>query len=516
MTNPNPTHVASITTPQGLLVLIDTESHTILRDHINFDRIVAALRDKTYAELPELFNTERSVQRAVEEFSVGENEPNFTFTNRILHYRGKPLPPELSEKIVRMVQEGSPLTPLLRFVEKLWRNPRRTARYEGLLFFVANQMMIHEDGDFIAYRKVSLDYMDFYTGTVFQKPAMMLTEEERARFPYTTDRKDAVTGLIENGLTIIEMDPAEVDEDRNRTCSQGLHFADYSYAETSYHGGSGRLLVVKINPADVVAIPSDYRNKKGRCYRYAVLSEVKVIGEQTRPQPLARREVYSYEHVGSVDPNRAAIQRRVIDLLLEEFITNWTRDEIKDVHHIVEDFHLSGEDRLRLTDRLENVLEIDGQSITLGEVSGTLGDLVTALMEILPDDDEQWDEDDGFDEDDDYEEDIEDDEEEDEGAVLAFTEGDRVRIRGTTSYRSGEYGEVADTDRFDTDYPYYVRFEDGDTAGYAESDVEDASQDIVEWRGHRFKDGKCLKCHGKRLSLESLGWECQPDWQVVQ
>ena len=34
-------------------------------------------------------------------------------------------------------------------------------------------------------------------------------------------------------------------------------------------------MIVKINPADVVAIPSDYNNTKGRTCRYEVVSEYK-------------------------------------------------------------------------------------------------------------------------------------------------------------------------------------------------------------------------------------------------
>jgi hypothetical protein len=36
---------------------------------------------------------------------------------------------------------------------------------------------------------------------------------------------------------------------------------------------SNRVVIVKINPADVVSIPSDYKNTKGRCCRYEVIAE---------------------------------------------------------------------------------------------------------------------------------------------------------------------------------------------------------------------------------------------------
>ena len=40
--------------------------------------------------------------------------------------------------------------------------------------------------------------------------------------------------------------------------------------------GGERILVLKINPRDVVAIPSDYNNSKGRTCRYEVVDEIPV------------------------------------------------------------------------------------------------------------------------------------------------------------------------------------------------------------------------------------------------
>ncbi len=69
-----------------------------------------------------------------------------------------------------------------------------------------------------------------------------------------------------------------------------LHFAAYDYAKNSYRGA--HIVVVKINPADVVSIPNDYNNQKGRCCRY------EVIGERKDYTPLPKQEVYSDADVG--------------------------------------------------------------------------------------------------------------------------------------------------------------------------------------------------------------------------
>jgi len=72
---------------------------------------------------------------------------------------------------------------------------------------------------------------------------------------------------------VLEMPRNEVDADKDRTCSTGLHFCSYDYLK-SFHGE--RVVVLKINPKDVVSIPSDYNNSKGRTCRYEVVDEIEL------------------------------------------------------------------------------------------------------------------------------------------------------------------------------------------------------------------------------------------------
>lgn len=65
----------------------------------------------------------------------------------------------------------------------------------------------------------------------------------------------------------------DVDPDRNKCCSRGLHVASWEYAAT-YMGEV--LIEVQVNPKDVVAVPLDYNFGKMRTCRYRV---VRVISE---------------------------------------------------------------------------------------------------------------------------------------------------------------------------------------------------------------------------------------------
>jgi hypothetical protein len=61
-----------------------------------------------------------------------------------------------------------------------------------------------------------------------------------------------------------------VNDNPNKTCSVGLHFASLEYIR-GFHGGNP-IVLVEIDPADVVSIPVDYNNQKGRCCKYKVIA----------------------------------------------------------------------------------------------------------------------------------------------------------------------------------------------------------------------------------------------------
>ena len=82
---------------------------------------------------------------------------------------------------------------------------------------------------------------------------------------------------------IVEMERNEVDDDKDRTCSTGLHFCSESYLNSF---GGERTVIVKINPRDVVSIPSDYNDSKGRACRYEVIGELGVDPEEAFTAPV--------------------------------------------------------------------------------------------------------------------------------------------------------------------------------------------------------------------------------------
>jgi hypothetical protein len=163
-----------------------------------------------------------------------------TYKSGCVYYRNYRVP----DRLAALMAYNSDKNSTLNFLAKLMMNPKKEIVDELYDFIVSNNMTILPNGNFLAYRKVRGDFTDFYTGTFDYSP----------------------------GNTVEQL-PSEVDTDRSQTCSRGLHFCAYSYL-SEYYGNMGRIILVEISPADVGAIPTDYNNAKGRCWRMYVHQEL--------------------------------------------------------------------------------------------------------------------------------------------------------------------------------------------------------------------------------------------------
>lgn len=222
---------------QGDKILIGHEgqTYTVGPDHINYTRILEAIEGGRRQELPELAD----VVKSVNEYTHGSI--TIDADNETVSYDGKEVHNVICDRLIDLMRDGQNVDPLIMFLENLLDNPSQTAIDEMYLFMEANNMSITPDGHFLAYKNVRGDYTDIHSG-----------------------KFDNSVGQV------VEMDRDKVDPVRNRTCSYGLHFCGLSYLN-SFRGE--HTMIVKINPRDVVSIPSDYNNAKGRCCRYEVVGE---------------------------------------------------------------------------------------------------------------------------------------------------------------------------------------------------------------------------------------------------
>jgi hypothetical protein len=231
--------IAHILTGQSLTVLLDGRTIAIPRSHVNFDGILEATLNDETDELRTLIDVKATIPR----WANGVIE----VVDRELFYKGNRLNSNLTNKIVDFIRDGDPrlAIPLCNFLDKVQQNPSFRA-VSGLYDWVsASNMPIHEDGDILAWKCVDNDYFDYYSHTLDHTPG-----------------------------NTIWLPRNQCDEDPDQTCSSGIHFCSYDYLPNYLNKSDVRVVLVKINPADVVAIPKEYGTAKGRCCEMTVVQEV--------------------------------------------------------------------------------------------------------------------------------------------------------------------------------------------------------------------------------------------------
>lgn len=209
--------------------------------HMNFKVVVDAIKAGDF---------ETAIALAtVKGFIETKTQGLVTINDQGVTYRGLPITGYLTEKMLTFFREGLPVEHYCKFLANLMDNPSMVSRNELYLFLEAADLPITEDGCFLAYKAVRPSFMDKHSGKFRNAPG-----------------------------DILSMPRHDVDDDRNRTCSFGFHAAAYEYAKGFMSHGD-KLVAVKINPADVVSVPSDYKNQKLRTCRYEVSFEVPDAGD---------------------------------------------------------------------------------------------------------------------------------------------------------------------------------------------------------------------------------------------
>lgn len=253
-----------------IMIVVDNKPHNVNRTHPAYQKVLDAIKSGDDATVRDLIEPKTAVLK----FAQG----NVTIEGGRLFWKHREMHSGLATRMLQMLGEGFDIQPMAAFMENLMQNPSKRAIDELYGFLEVGQLPITPDGHFLAYKKVRDDFYDVYSGTVLNAPAHKMTQEQRWSMPVVSNHDDRVTVFInDSGLTEITMDRSLVDDDKDRTCSNGLHFCSRDYL-TSF--GGSQIVILKINPADVVSIPSDYNNTKGRTCRYQVLDVLGVAPER--------------------------------------------------------------------------------------------------------------------------------------------------------------------------------------------------------------------------------------------
>jgi hypothetical protein len=220
----------------NVTVVIGNTPHTISKTHITYQKVVDAIKASDWDTVRDVIEPKKVV--------INYGKGNISIKGETMYWKGREFHNAMSTRMIQMLQDGFGVEPLVLFMENLMSNPSYRSVQELYGFLEKNNLPITPDGHFLAYKRVRDDYTDCHTGTMNNSVGK-----------------------------VVEMERNEVDDDQNRTCSSGLHFCSQEYLQSF---GGNRTVIVKVNPRDVVSIPVDYDNSKGRACRYEVIGEVGV------------------------------------------------------------------------------------------------------------------------------------------------------------------------------------------------------------------------------------------------
>lgn len=219
--------------------------YSIQRSHPNYEPVLEAVRNGDETTIESLCN----VAKTIETFTEG----NVSVKNGHVYYGNLLLEGVIVDRVIGFIKEKLPVQPLLRFINKLHQNPSARAVTELYRFLEHKNLPITPTGNFLAYKGLQSDYFSVTAGNI------------------EVIKGKVVNGKIFNGVgEEIEVRRNQVCDNKDIACSKGLHAGSLKYA-TEF--ARGKVVIVEIDPADVVSIPTDCEHQKLRTCKYKVVGE---------------------------------------------------------------------------------------------------------------------------------------------------------------------------------------------------------------------------------------------------
>lgn len=224
---------------KGINFVLDNEQYSIDITREDYLPIKEAVTESNVEKLRELLRNKKQIEKEIKSLL---NEDDIKIVDNKILCNGVLFGGNQVTKYLEYIKEGNlnNITSFKRFLYNLSLNPEIRAQEELFNFVNVNKLRITNLGTIILYKWVRNNYMDQHTNKFVNKPGSK-----------------------------VWMDRNQVNNDKNQTCSRGLHLCSFGYCKFS-----DKLLLVELHPRDCVSIPTDYNNSKMRCSEYKVLIDI--------------------------------------------------------------------------------------------------------------------------------------------------------------------------------------------------------------------------------------------------
>jgi len=237
-------NIAYVINTDSACALIRGESYIIPRSHPKFRDICEALDQ----ELPEdqilpMFQAAKAV--------IDYTEGSIEIRGGKVFFANEEIGGAVVDRILEFMSDRLPHKPLIKFLERVMRNPSMRSREQLYSFLEHKNLPITPDGKFLAYKSVSSGYMDHHTGKISNRVGSVVT-----------------------------MPRHRISDDPSLGCHSGLHVGALDYAST-FGGDDRKVVICEIDPEHVVSVPLDCECQKMRVCQYRVVADY--TGPLNRP-----------------------------------------------------------------------------------------------------------------------------------------------------------------------------------------------------------------------------------------
>jgi hypothetical protein len=257
-------------THESVTIVWEGKPYTVQKGSPQFQSLRIAILNEKWADVPKHL----TVGKSLSEWAKGK----FAVSGETIFFEKNALPRDINNRILKMAASGEDPTCVFNFWERLQKNPSYRS-VEQLWPFLQHQgIPLTPDGCFLAYKGVRDNYKDQHSNTVDNKPGV-----------------------------INEMPRNKISDDPQVPCHEGYHVGDLSYAKSF----ASRVIVCKVDPADVVCVPYDESHRKMRVCKYEVIGNHN--GSYLPDTVSAEEDTESYD-----DKHERLSRGKVSDLMAKE------------------------------------------------------------------------------------------------------------------------------------------------------------------------------------------------------
>ena len=199
-----------------LVVFLEGNQYTVRASEPHFANCVKAWKDKDWDGFINAVDPTIKIKNLYAKYDQVEVKDGNVYVH------GDSVNNTIAQRILQSLGEDIDCTHVFKFVTKTHLNPSARAVNELYTFLEHKNLPITENGNFLAYKAVREDYTDVHSGQ-----------------------------FLNTVGSVLKMNRNKVDDDKEVGCSYGFHAGTLEYA-SGFRPGNGHLMIVEIDPADVV------------------------------------------------------------------------------------------------------------------------------------------------------------------------------------------------------------------------------------------------------------------------